>query len=379
MHEAVALLRAAVDTEDPADVFDVTQRSIDSATRVIMRADDSSGIIGDAIRDLLAMHPAAAARAAVPHRRLVDWMIRFQFDNPCDYFTLDPVAYAPALGDRGVADYRGRLDEQRELLGQEPPRDEYWSSPNAFEWRILERNEQRLAVLDRDADAIIRTHARDRSVAAWLEDTAKALQEIGETDLAIDWCKQAVDHDRGFQSRRAADRWCRLLAEHRPAELRAARLEVFRRWPSSSTATHLYRDAGDSWPDYRHEVMQRLSASPRDAVLFALTTLEDTAHAWALAHDLDLDDASVWDELAKVYEQIDPAAVVPVHAMLVDRELSNSGAEHYRSAARRLATMRKLAASTGSAAEVDLRIADLRKANRRRPRLQQEFDRAGLP
>jgi len=31
------------------------------------------------------------------------------------------------------------------------------------------------------------------------------------------------------------------------------------------------------------------------------------------------------------------------------------------------------------AAEVDHLIAELRHANRRRPRLQQEFDRAGLP
>jgi hypothetical protein len=41
--------------------------------------------------------------------------------------------------------------------------------------------------------------------------------------------------------------------------------------------------------------------------------------------------------------------------------------------------MRKLAAGSEYAAEVDHLIAELRHANRRRPRLQQEFDRAGLP
>jgi hypothetical protein len=41
--------------------------------------------------------------------------------------------------------------------------------------------------------------------------------------------------------------------------------------------------------------------------------------------------------------------------------------------------MRKLAAGTDKATEVDDFIAALREKHRRRPRLQQEFDRAGLP
>ncbi len=50
-------------------------------------------------------------------------------------------------------------------------------------------------MLDQDVEAVIRTHARDRKVAAWLEDTGRALGEIGEFDLAIDWVQQATDFD----------------------------------------------------------------------------------------------------------------------------------------------------------------------------------------
>jgi hypothetical protein len=41
--------------------------------------------------------------------------------------------------------------------------------------------------------------------------------------------------------------------------------------------------------------------------------------------------------------------------------------------------VRKLAAGTDQLADVDALIADLRATHRRRPRLQQEFDRARLP
>src|SRR5689334_12158913 len=66
MHEAVDILEKAVGNEDPKTVFAVTQKAIASGLKVILRADDSSGIIGDAIGRLLALHPRAAALARPP-------------------------------------------------------------------------------------------------------------------------------------------------------------------------------------------------------------------------------------------------------------------------------------------------------------------------
>lgn len=377
MHEAVGLLRrAAEQNEDAADVFAVTQQAIASAMKVIMRADDSSGIIGDACRDLLELHPIVAAKARAPATKLVDWMVKFQFDNECDFFTIDPCAYAAALGADGMASYRAKLDQRAAALGPRPPDDQPFSS---MEWWILDWNAQRLAVFDRDVDAIIRTHARDRRVAARLHDTAVALMEIDEVDAAIDWAKQATDFDRGHQSQRAADYWCTLLADHRPGELLDARVAVFRRWPTYSTAAALYRDAHDDWPGYRADVLERLGPHPREAVRFAQLSLKDVSLAWQLAHDLGLRDGDVWAEVAKAYEKIDPIAVLPIYTNLVEGELKGAQAQYYRSAARRLKHMRKLAAKSGEASSVDALIAELRDRYRRRPRLQLEFDQAGLP
>lgn len=379
MREAVEILQHAAETEDPALVFAVTQKAIASALKVIVRADDSSGIIGDACRALLDLHAEIAARAKPPAARLVDWMIDFQFGNECDYFHLDPVAYSPALGDLGMASYRAKLAAVAARLGPRPPEEQRWTAPHSHSWYTLDWNAKRLAVLDRDVEAIVRTHARDQKVAAWLLDTAEALVEIDEFDLAIQWSRKALDVGPWHQSLKAGDYWCTLLGQHRPNEVMAARLELFRRWPSSGTAAHLYREAGDEWPRYRDEVMQRLTASPRDAVLFAMLSLKDAPLAWELANSLALDDDRTWSDLVKAYEKIDPVAVLPVLNRLVLSELVETGAQHYQIAARRLKKMRKLAAGSAHEAEVDWFIAELRDTNRRRPRLQQEFDRAGLP
>lgn len=83
---------------------------------------------------------------------------------------------------------------------------------------------------------------------------------------------------------------------------------------------------------------RHLSASPRDTVLFALLALEVAPLAWDLAHSLGLDHDRTWSELAKAYEPIDPLAVLPVLTRLVEYELVEAGAQHYRTAARRLAS-----------------------------------------
>jgi hypothetical protein len=379
MQEAVDVLEAAVPGADATEVYTVTHKALASAITVIARADDSSGIIGDACRRLLVLHPRAAAKASVPSGRLVDWMMRFQFEGEVDYFELDPVAYAPALGGPGMTAYRDRLEQVRAQLAPLPSESEPWSVPDRHERFVLEWNDRRLAVLDHDVEAIIRTHAQDQRIAAWFEDAAEAFEEIGEIDLAIDWARQGVDVGPEHQSLKVGDYWCRLLQRHRPDEFLDARLLVFRRWPSSSSAVHLHAAAGTAWGVHRDEVLATLESTPADAVLFALLTLKDARLGWQLAQSLALDDDRAWDELIKAYQKIDPIAVLPIHVRFVEKDLVAADAKRYRAAARRLATMRTLVAGSDQAAAVDDLIAHLRETHNRRPRLQQEFTRAGLP
>ena len=122
MHEAVDILESAIPTTDPAEVYAVTHKALSSAIKVIARADDSSGIIGDACRRLLELHPIVAAAAQVPAGNLADWMVRFQFDGDVDYFEIDPVAYAPALASPGWRPIERGSPILRPALGHAPRR-----------------------------------------------------------------------------------------------------------------------------------------------------------------------------------------------------------------------------------------------------------------
>lgn len=53
----------------------VAQKALARAITVIARADDSIGIVGDACRRLLNLHPNSAAAGHAPNGSLVDWMV----------------------------------------------------------------------------------------------------------------------------------------------------------------------------------------------------------------------------------------------------------------------------------------------------------------
>lgn len=78
-------------------------------------------------------------------------------------------------------------------------------------------------------------------------------------------------------------------------------------------------------------------------------------------------------------EKVNAIAVLPVLEQLARGDLVEADAKRYRAAAVRLDRMRAIAAGTDHAGDVDDLIAQLRQANRHRPRLQQEFDRVGMP
>ena len=77
MHHAIDILEDALRTVEPTEAYAVVHKALASSIRVIIRADDSSGIIGDACRRLLELHPRLAAAAKTSPSRLVEWMFAF--------------------------------------------------------------------------------------------------------------------------------------------------------------------------------------------------------------------------------------------------------------------------------------------------------------
>lgn len=242
---------------------------------------------------------------------------------------------------------------------------------------MLQYNAERLAVAHRDVARFIETHAGDQSRSYKLHNTAKALAEIGETGLAIDWAKRGALLETGHQGEAAGDFWCALLHGHRPGEEVAARRTVFERWPSFVQASRLH-DASvptGAWPAMQEEVLAALAVRPDDYVQFLLETLQDVPLAWAEAHRVGLDRGDLWEKLVDAYQVHDPAAVLSVLGNLIVGGLAVADARNYRIATARLRKHRTISITAGYPGATATLLASIREQHRNRPRLLRELDR----
>ncbi len=393
-HSGVDELNAAAASGGAELVLPYVQKAIASTKRAIMRADDSSGVIGDVVYRLLELHAELATLAPPAPAKLVRWIIAFDFDEEVDYFQLDIARYTDALGRRGIVRYRAELDRieasvpdvshedvmaaVRDHSVQSP---EYARMSHARHVRsIVEHARRRLAVADRDVTAIIATHGGDGRRAYQLEDVAMALAEIGEIDQAIEYARRAALVDRGWQAERAAQRWCALLGEARPEEELAARRVVFERWPNVRNASMLRDAAGNDWAELQEPVLTAIAGvDPESYVGFVLRELGDARRAWQDAHRLRVGSADTWTQLVDAYAPIDAGAVLPVLEQLIETDLEVTGVQSYSSAVKRLRKLHQLAIGLDKTEEVRAFTARIREQNRRRPRFIEKLDRARLP
>lgn len=86
---------AAEATSAPSrELLALVDLAIGRVIKVILKADDSSGMIGDLAGQLLASHEQICDAGVADPMALAKWMVRFGFDDQ-DFFTVDPVRYVP--------------------------------------------------------------------------------------------------------------------------------------------------------------------------------------------------------------------------------------------------------------------------------------------
>jgi hypothetical protein len=90
-------IRDAVASDPSAELVELIERAIGHVVRVILKADDSDGTIGDVARSLLNIHATACDAGVADPIKLARWMIRFTLDKQ-DFFVADPGAVRRCAG-----------------------------------------------------------------------------------------------------------------------------------------------------------------------------------------------------------------------------------------------------------------------------------------
>lgn len=333
--------------------------------KVIQQADDSSGLIGDLVRDLLELHAVACDAGVADPVKLSGWMIRFRFSDQ-DFFEVDPVRYQEALGEAGVAAYREAI--------------EAIDDAGSFAVRY---SRERLAVLDRDIQTIVQLAGGDLTNPYQFFRVAEAMAELGRDDLVLEWTARGIAETTGWQVGTlyalACETYTRL---GRPLEVLRLRRAQHERMPSLSTYSVLRKAAEEvsAWDVEREAARMRLRACDIRGSVGALLSDGDQGLAWeeAVGAPADEIDADLWLRLAEAREADHPGDALAVYKRVADEVLLETDRRAYARAVRILKRARAAATAAGHDDDLTAHISRLRAQHRRRPTLIAMLDKAKL-
>ena len=319
-------------TEPSAELVVLLQRAAGHLVKVIGRADDSDGMIGDLARRVLDLHREACTAGAADPQKLA----------------------------RGV----GPLS-----FGEFPS----FAAKYAAE---------RLAVIDRDVDLLVELLGGDLSSPYQFVRVVEAMVELGEVDAALEWARRGIAGTNGWQVGKLYDLAADLLAADGDlggvVELRR---DHHQRMPSSSTYARLQAAAGaaDTWGAEVASARAALADRGPAGLIDALLADDEPNQAWNTATAMDRDlDGSQWLRLAEAREPTAPGDSMAVYLRLADGALERADKRAYRNAVRHRKAARRAATAADRLDEFTERLADLRERNRRRPSLMAMLDKAGL-
>lgn len=358
----------AVGSSSSAELVALIERAIGRVVKVILKADDSDGLIGDVARELLDLHAKACDSGLADPVKLARWMVRFRFDDQ-DFFEVDPVRYAKALGERGLAAYRRQVRERRQ------------AGDDSFAARYAE---ERMAVLDGDTDAIISLLSGDLSLPYQFIRVAEAMEELGRDDEVLTWTTRGIARTGGWQVAHlydlAAGVWVRRGDDE---ELLRLRREQHRRMPSSSTYSLLCKAAQTcgTWETERPNARSILAEHDLGGLVDVLLGEGEPDAAWLVTVDNPEWDpgGQRWMRLAEVRERSMPSDAFEVYLRLADGELEYAGRAVYVRATAILKKAARAAKAANRQDEFAEHVATLRGRYRRRPTFISGLEKARLP
>ena len=342
------------------------ERAAGHLVKVILRADDSDGMIGDLAQRVLELHGRACDAQVADPQRLVKWMIKFGFDDQ-DFFFIDPVRYADALGASGLAVFRAEVARRAA------------ADPSSF---VALHSLERLAVLDGDVERIVELLGGDLTAPHQFIRVAEAMAELGRDDDVLQWTARGIASTHGWQVAKLFDLACEV--HERRVDFRSVldlRRQQHELMPSSSTYAHLRAAAQrlGGWDSERGLARKVLGDRDPAGLIDAALDDGDVDAAWVTAHGDDCDPGTKqWLRLAKAREPQAPADALAVYLRAADSTLEETSKRAYQEAIRILKAAKRAAALAGEESIFTTRLGELREDHRRRPSLIALLDKAKL-
>ncbi|MER7003045.1 hypothetical protein ABT297_08360 [Dactylosporangium sp. NPDC000555] len=354
------------------------RKAVDRMTTALMYMDDSSGVVGDDLQQIMELYAQACIAAPQNPRRLAGWLVKLECDGP-GWPRIVLRDFAPALGAPGLAEVE-RLVADRAATADP----ESWTGLFA----IRDLREQ-LAEVSGDIDRHVQVLAEHLTSAVQYARIVDTLCAAGRTVEAIAWARRGLAEKSGWpHADQLLDTLVALLLEQGDSEAalavrraefeRRPTLETFRAWES----TAVQAGAADPTSAAIERLRQRVAEQPLyvSELVDVLTAVGAHGEAWTIGRaNADRLGRQRWLGLLERRSATEPADVIEPYQDVIEEQVRDSGDRHrYRGALPLLSALRAACRAAGQEDRFAAYLADFRERHRRRPTLIKTLDGAGF-
>lgn len=345
--------------------------ALDAFEEVLPYVDDSGGGLSHASARAEEIHLRAVQAAPGDPRELARDLARWALSSDLDVFSDATAQYRHLLGPDGLEEYRTVVEEQWRGLDETDPSQRY---------RVAAQRERVVEAIG-GTEALVALMREDLDTEAGAVALVNVLLNAQRTQEAADEAHELLARfpDGARLRAVAADALARLGRHDEAGELSWTN---FTDHPFLPTFQALKQRSGPAFPQWRERalaVLQDRAAEHDTWSMFVDVLLwdEDLPRAWETASEHGAH-AAAWLTLARWRVGSDGAAAADVLFDLAVEAVTVGQRRAYAEAAGLLKEAQGYV-SGADAESLHQKILDLRGRNRRRPALQDEFSRAGLP
>ncbi len=356
----------------------VLRKAVDRMTTALMYMDDSSGIVGDDLRQIMNLYARACAASPPSPKSLAGWLVKLECDGP-GWPRIRLRDFVPALGTKGLAEVDRLVAERAEAADPDS-----WTG----QFAIRDLREQ-LAEVSGDVDRYVRVLAEHLGSAVQYQRIVDVLRSSNRNGEAIDWARRGLKDKVGWpHTDELRDAFVDLLLHQgNDDEALAVRRAEFERHPtlvaySAWARTSARAGAADPTSMAVEWLRQRVADRPAYLPELVDVLMATSAHdeAWTAANlDPNQLGRQRWIALLEQRRTTEPSDVIEPYQHLVEMQVNDSGDKHrYRRAMPLLSALLEACLATGEQDRFAAYLADFRVRHRRRPTLIKTLDSAGF-
>lgn len=377
IEEALGEIDDLIDAGFPGPAAELCLFALDLVEEFSSAVDGSGGGLLVVVEQIEETHLRASRSAEPEPGELAATLVGRALASDYEIFHGAAERYADVLGEQGLVAYRDLVEERWQALPARTSRYDHARS-------TLAALREQVAEAIGGADALLAVLEDSAEGADGILSIAKVLHDEGRDEEALGRLARGMDEHRSDPRLRS------LAARIHHAAGRTERAgellwQNMCQQPCLGTYRELSLGAGEHFPRWRGDALALLTTgteagSRRDGSEAVAALLWEGAvdEACTAAHERGCA-AELWLRLARARAEDHPGDALPVLVREAESVLEAGQRPAYQQGAALLCEARVLAERTGGLADFEDHVRQVRERNRRRPALQDEFTRAGLP